>query len=82
MNDMLNYYYPKNEINEKQLHIPEWAKNEHLERIVPLKKLWKLKFGKEKTDKTEKPGKKELSGKIRRKEMLMKTKRYKLGEDL
>lgn len=42
MNDMLNYYYPKNEINEKQFHIPEWAKNEHLERIIPLEKLWKL----------------------------------------
>lgn len=48
MNDVFDYYYNINNIGEEQFQIPEWAKNEHLERIVPQEKLWGLRFVKEK----------------------------------
>ena len=48
MNDNLLYYYQTNTMMEEKFITPEWAKYEQLERSVPQKKLWGLRFGKKK----------------------------------
>ena len=47
MYDTIRYSYSIDTVREEQFHIPEWAKAEHLERIVPEKKLWGIGIGKE-----------------------------------
>ena len=45
MMDMYRYAYQIDRISEEQ-KIPQWARAEHLERIIPEGKLWKLAIGK------------------------------------
>ena len=66
MNDNLLYYYQVNNITKEQLEIPEWARNEHVERIVPQKELWGLRFGKERRSKRNKMKLPKLRKMIRR----------------